>query len=29
MYVDGGSRVNFQNGYMTWMPWVGFKVFLN
>lgn len=28
VYVDGGSRVNFQHGYMTWMPWTGFKVTL-
>lgn len=28
IYANGGTQVNFQHGYMTWMPWVGFKVTL-
>ncbi|MUM35237.1 hypothetical protein FZI93_28100, partial [Mycobacterium sp. CBMA361] len=28
-YVSGGSRVDFQNGYMMWVPWVGFKIYPN
>jgi hypothetical protein len=28
IYANGGSQVNFHHGYITWMPWTGFKVTL-
>jgi hypothetical protein len=28
-YLNGYNRVDFQHGYMTWQPWIGFKVVLN
>ncbi|MCV7283140.1 beta-galactosidase [Mycolicibacterium flavescens] len=28
-YLNGLNRVDFQNGYMTWQPWIGIKVYLN
>jgi hypothetical protein len=27
-YVNGLNRVDFQHGYITWQPWIGFKVYV-